>query len=229
MFSGPQVSTICSGSSLVWGTSVISKFTPNRFDNAEITRVRHYPQAKNTEPTKKYLDEQPQISTRQNSINDVRYPMPQFFNCHNKLSEELNGLIAQDRGISFYDPISDTISEYDQNLTHLPEYISDVFFDFTDLLEEVLIVSKRRPLEIINIKVTLEQIYSLYHRIYLLMLSCNQDDILPITNELSYLKGKIDEQGFLPTDKDYESELAETVKTLNDEEKEELACMFHRY
>lgn len=186
MFNIPQVNTASSdGTRLGWVNNVQHRL--NRSGNFGMTETGYHFRRQRTIT---YLPKQPQFSTEDSPIDNVRYPvMTQFFNCHYRFSEELNSLIIQDSrewfpSGNFYDPISDTISEYDQNLTHLPDYISDLFFDFTDLLEGVLLVSKRRPLEIKNIRGTLEKMNNLYHKIYLLMLSCNQSNILPITNEL---------------------------------------------
>jgi hypothetical protein len=112
---------------------------------------------------------------------------------------------------------------------HLPEDITDVFLDFNDLLEGLLLASKRRQLEIVTIRETLKKMNTIYSKIYLLMLSCNRSSISLITNELSNLRDEINTQGLLPTEEEIESELSETVASLNDDEKEELACMFSQY
>ncbi|VVB62994.1 Uncharacterised protein [uncultured archaeon] len=231
-FHGPQFNTAAVGSQ-VWGGSAIDRVLPGRFGNIEITKVGYPPSEK--EPKKgqtiTYLERQAKlINTEENPREDMRYPVTQFFDCHKKFSEGLMVLITESSDChNSYDSISDIISDYDLSIVYLPNDITDVFFDFTDLLEGLLLVSKRRPLEIITIRGTLEKMNKIYSEIYLLMLSCNRSNILPITNELSRLRDEIEEQCLLPTDEEYESELSETVATLNDEEKEELAYMFSLY
>ena len=181
-----------------------------------------------------YLAKQPQFSTEENPINNVGYPvMTQFFNCHNRFSNELNSLIIQDsRGQfssnNFYDPISNIISEYDQNLTHLPDYILDVFFDFTDLLEGVLLVSKRRPVDITDIRDILIKLNNSYTKIYSLMKSSNHNDISPIVEELTRIKEEIGKRRLLPTVEECEMEMEDTFAAMDGKEKKDLARLLRK-
>jgi hypothetical protein len=223
----PEFNTTMAGIR-VGGGSAIDRAFSCRFGNAEITQVR-YPRSGEGQ-TIPYLERQPQISTKENPRENMGYPVTQFIKCHKNFSEGLTSLIAMSSDChNPYDRICDIMSDYDQSLMHLPEDITDVFFDFNDLLSGLLLASKRRPLEIITIREILENMNIIYSKIYLLMLSCNRSTILTITNELSQLKDEINTKSLLPTEEEIESELLETVATLNDKEKEELACMFSQY
>ena len=226
-YNDPQFNTASVGAQ-VWGGSAIDNISWSRFNNVVMTKVKHLPPEK--ERTITYLGRQPQISTKENPRDNMGYPVTQFIKCHKEFSEGLTILITKSSDChNPYDSISDILSEYDQSIAHLSDDITDIFFDFTDLLEGLLLVSKRRSVEITNIQETLKKMNDIYSRIYLLMLSCNQSNILPITTELSRLKDEINKQGLLPTEEEYESELSEMVANLNEKEKEELACMFSRY
>jgi hypothetical protein len=161
----------------------------------------------------------------------MRYPKPQFFNCHKNFSEVLNALITQGGACqvsykNLYENICDTISEYDQNLIHLHDDISDVFFDYTDLVEGVFIVSKRRNIDVSEIKDILMKLDRIYNKIYSAMASNDRSGISSIASELSCIKDEIRSHGLLPTDEEYEAEISEITTTFNDEEREDLACMF---
>lgn len=179
-------------------------------------------------PTIRFLDRQAQlINTGKNPRVAMKYPDPQFFICHNRFSEGLNHLIIQDSHSSLscnnlYDPISDIISEYDQKLLHLPDFIAEVFFDYTDLLEAVLLVSKRRHINISDIKDILTKLSNIYSKIYSLMISCNRNDIPSIVEELSLIKKEISSRSLLPTVEECEMEMEQTFATMNNEEKDDL-------
>ena len=216
--------------SQVGSGSTIGRVPSSKFGNVETTKVRHHVIDKGLKKgqTRTYFGKQPQTSTEENPIGGVMYPMSPFFNYHNKLSEGLNNLITQYSGSqfscsNFYDSISDIISKYDQNLTHLPDYILDVFFDYTDLLEGVLLASKRRHIDLTEIKDILIKLSNTYSKIYSLMISSNHKDISPIAEELSRIKEEIGNRQLLPTVEECEEEMKETFASMNDEEKEDLA------
>jgi hypothetical protein len=208
--------------------SAIGWSYPSRFDDVEITNMRSHSLAERQ--TKIHSVKQTQISTKENPKENAVYPVTQFMKCHKKFLEGLTSLVTI--GSKCHDPYNnmcDIISDYDQSIMHLPDDITDVFFDFNDMLSGLLLASKRRSLDIMIIRETLEKMNTIYSKIYLLMLDCNLSKIKPIADELSHLKYDINEQGLLPTEEEIESELSETIATLNEEEKEELACMFSRY
>ena len=171
---------------------------------------------------------QSQISTQELMSGEKMYPMIKFFDCHIRLSEGLNNIIKQNINDHFpndniYDPISNIISEYDQNLAHLPGHVSDIFFDYTDLLEGVLLVLKRRNIAAINSSDILIKLSNCYSKIYSVMKSNNHNETKPIAEELARLKEEIGNRGLLPTVDECEQEMEETFKSMNDKEKEDLA------
>jgi hypothetical protein len=181
----------------------------------------------------KIRDIQSQISTKENMKDEMMYPLIKFFDCHIRLSEGLDNLIKQNINCHFpcsniYDSISNIISEYDQNLVHLPDHISDIFFDYTDLLEGVLLVSKRRNIPAININDILIKLGNCYLKIYSLMKSSNYNDTTPIAEELARLKEEIVNRELLPTVDECEQEMEETFESMNDEEKDDLARLLRK-
>ncbi len=161
--------------------------------------------------------------------------VPSLGGCHSEFSERLERLIgpspsfAHELPEAFYDDIFEIISDYYQSVADVPDEITDVFFDFTDLFEGLLLVSKKRSLEMPDIIDILDKMNTIYPKIYSLMISGYKGAIPYLTNELIQLKSEVDDRGLMPTAEEYESELAETVVTLDDDEKRELAGMFSRY
>jgi hypothetical protein len=176
---------------------------------------------------------QSQISTKENMRDETRYPVIKFFDCHIRLSEGLNNLVKQNISGHFsygniYDPISNIISEYDQNLAHLPDHVSDIFFDYTDLLEGVLLVSKRRNIAVTDINDILIKLGNCYFKIYSLMKSSNHNDTTSIAEELAHLKEEIGNRELLPTVEECEQEMEETFESMNDKEKDDLARLLRK-
>ena len=160
----------------------------------------------------------------------MKYPVKEFLDCHKNFSDNLARIIDQssnhrDPCDILYKEIINTISEYDQNLIHLHEDIVNLFFDYTDLLEAVFLVSKRRDIDASDIRPLLVKFNSIYNDIYTIMISNDYEKVLSIADELYSIKEEIRNRGLLPTDEEYEIEIAETVDGLNDVEREELACM----
>ncbi len=223
-----QFDAIASGIQ-VWGRSEIIKVPSGRFGIVGITEVGY-----SLEQTVKYLDGQAQLmNTENNPKENIRYPMPQFFNCHNRFLEGLNSLIIQDSVSkfscnNFYNPISDIISKYDQNLIHLPDHILDVFFEYTNILEGLLLVSNRRHINIIEIEDILIKLRNSYYKVYSLMRSSNRNDISSIAEELSNIKEEIANRRLLLTVEECEEEMEETFAAMNDEEKEDLARLLRK-
>lgn len=220
--------TLRGGSGIDWGLQ--------RFINpaAGNIRLRYLSNEKIRERTPiKIMGIQSQISTKENMRDEMIYPAIKFFDCHIRLSEGLNNLIKQNISGHFpygniYDPISNIISEYDQNLAHLPDHVSDIFFDYTDLLEGVLLVSKRRNIVVTDINDILIKLGNCYFKIYSLMKSSNHNDTTPIAEELARLKEEIGNRELLPTVDECEQEMEETFVSMNDEEKDDLARLLRK-
>jgi hypothetical protein len=218
-------STLRSGSGIDWGLQrvvnpAVAKLRLRYSLSDEMIRERN--------PIK-IIGLKSQISTKDNMRDETMYPVIKFFDCHIKLSEGLNNLITQNFSDSnIYDPISNIISEYDHNLAHLPDLVSDIFFDYTDLLEGVLLVSKRRDIAVTDIKDILIKLGNCYSKIYSLMKSSNHNDTTPIVEELARLKEEIGNRGLLPTVDECEQEMEETFESMNDEEKEDLARLLRK-
>ncbi len=213
MFNIPHVSTTLSGGARqVWDNNVQRYL--NRSRNF-VTTETGYPLIRQRTIT--YLAKQPQINTEVSPIDDMRYPVAKFFDCHKKFSEGLNSLIIQDSGRqapggkSLYDTISDAITDYDQYLIHLHEDILNAFFDYTDLLEAVFLVSKRRNRDIAEINDILIELNNIYVKIYDTMASNESMSIAVIEEELVHIRKEICNRNFMPTNEEYEAEIAETL------------------
>lgn len=176
-----------------------------------------------------YVGERKQLTKADNLVMDFMYPMPQFFNCHKKFSEGLNSLISQSSigypySSNYFDSMSEITSEYDQYLSHLHEDMLDVFFGYTSTLEGVLLVLKRRHMNINGIQDILIKLKDNYYKIYSSMISKNQSsDISSLNEELSCIRGEINRRGLMPTLDEYDEEIAETVASMDNEEKKNLA------
>jgi hypothetical protein len=211
MFNIPQVSTTLSGGVRQWDKDVQRYL--NRSRNFGTTETGH-PLIRQRTIT--YLAKQTQINTEVNPIDDMRYPVAEFFDCHKRFSEGLNSLIIQDSGRqapqkSHYDTISDAITNYDQYLIHLHEDILNAFFDYTDLLEAVFLVSKRRNRDIAEINDILIELNNIYVKIYDKMASNESMGIAVVEEELAHIREEICNRNFMPTNEEYEAEIAETL------------------
>jgi hypothetical protein len=212
MFNIPQVSTILSdGVRQGWVNNVQRHL--NRSGNFGMTETG-YPLIRQRTIT--YLAKQPQINTEVSPIDDMRYPVAQFFDCHKKFSDGLNDLIVQDSGRqvpwkSLYNTISDAITDYDQYLIHLHEDILNAFFDYTDLLEAVFLVSKRRNRDITEIRDILIELNNAYIHIYAKMVSNESMGIAVVEEELVHIREEICNRNFMPTNEEYEAEISETL------------------
>jgi hypothetical protein len=151
-----------------------------------------------------------------------------FYNCHEDFKKNLKILsvpnISREFPYDLCENISDIITQYGQNLTHLSSEASDVFFDYMDLLESVLIVAKKRHLEIANIKDVLAHMETIYSKIYLSMVPCSHKNVSAIFPLLAALKTELQNRNLLPTLDEYDEEIAETVASMNDEERKNLTC-----
>jgi len=157
----------------------------------------------------------------------MKYPVEKFYNCHENLSNELNKLVNQSSSShnlysNFYNPISDIISEYEQNLIHLHKDILDLFFNYTDLLEAVLLVSKRRRIAAQNFTDIINKLNDVYGRIYSKMASNDNSNVSALAEELSCVREEVGNRNLLPTFDEYDQEIAETVASMSDKEKENL-------
>jgi hypothetical protein len=226
---GPAFDTMMGGFPF-GGDYVIGKNVPGMFNKTTI--IKGSPQPTRWQALAR-LGKQPQISTEENPRDEKMYPVIKFFDCHIRLSEGLNGLINQNISGHFsysniYDPISNIISEYDKNLAYLPDSILDIFFDYTNLLEGVLLVSKRRNVAVTDIKDILMKLSNCYSKVYSLMKSSDHNDSTLIAEELAQLKEEIGNRKLLPTVDECEQEMEETFKSMNDEEKKDLARLLRK-
>ena len=168
------------------------------------------------------------VNTEEIPQRCMKYPMIEIFNYHNRFYQELNKLIIPGEDCYLYDSdlcnsISDIISSYDQSLIHLPEDILNLFFDFTDLLEGLMLVSKRRQICIQNVEDIVGKLTNIYGKIYSLLISPNIDNISSINEELSEIDAEMTRRGLIPTEEEFDVEIAEEIDEMSDKEKEELA------
>lgn len=212
MFNNSPVGVALSGGPhQAWDNNVQSYL--NRPNNIITTDTGH---PLKRQSTITYLAKQPQSNTEVSPIDDMRYPVAKFFDCHKKFSDGLNSLIIQDSGRQapqkrLYDTISDAITDYDQYLIHLHEDILNAFFDYTDLLEAIFLVSKRRNRGIAEINDILIDLNNIYVKIYNKMASNESTGIAVIEEELVHIKEEICNRNFMPTNEEYEAEIAETL------------------
>jgi len=144
------------------------------------------------------------------------------------LSEHLDNLVGG-RYSSYsyaYDVISTTITELDGDIAHLPDVITDVFFDYTDLLEGFLLVLKRRGGKFSDVKDILIKFRDYYSKVRDLVEMGNSDDVIRVADGLAELKSEVSGRNLLPTLDEYDQEIKELFDSMSDEEKEEVRTFF---
>lgn len=138
------------------------------------------------------------------------------------------------------DLVGEIINSYNPNLRHLSRERRNLFFDFTDILEDLLLVAKVRSISLPKIKnyfISLKNIYQ--NNLYPCLTpfeqtvhGSNREGELKIfqentdryrftsINALSNIDSQISNAGLKPTFDEYDVDILEGIKDLSDKQKE---------
>lgn len=146
-----------------------------------------------------------------------------------------------------YDDISEIITRYNTALEHVTPKNLDLFFTYTDLLEEILLVNKSRDLKLAGLKRVISELSTLFENDVYACLppfketlkgECNSHEI-EIYDEninrrytlalerLSELHTDLSSKGLFPSLDEYDFEITNSLKNLNDSEKKDLHKVFN--
>jgi hypothetical protein len=136
----------------------------------------------------------------------------------------------------YYDLISNIVSELDPNLKHISKEYLDIYFDYIDQLEGVLLVCKRRNFNAKLVKNLLKDFESFYEKeissfIFPFIETLTTDDgkeyeievystnikrkSAAISGKLEEIKNKISEYQLTPILEDFDNEIQSEVTKLN--------------
>lgn len=93
----------------------------------------------------------PFVSTRDEFWRWIHYQTApavyrEFYRSHEKFLKAIDTALHDDPS-RYYESVGDAITQYNKSLQHVPQNVLDIFFTFTDLLEDLLLVCKRRGLD----------------------------------------------------------------------------------
>lgn len=141
-----------------------------------------------------------------------------------------------------YESVGDVITRYNRSLQHVPQDALDVFFSFTDLLEDLLLVCKRRGMNGSDIRSILEKMREIYiTKIYPSLTPFEQSlkgadrehELMLFTDrrmkfcekaskELARIKEMMQSSGLMPSLEEIDMEIAERLDKAGESELQEL-------
>jgi len=176
-------------------------------------------------------------------------PYKKFYQCHRELTKVLDSLIEpQPQEMLFstpYDSVAETITRYNTCLGHVPESLQNLFFDYTDVLEDLLLVVKRRGLGLSEVRDILSELREIYGLIYPCITPFEQSvrgigreeeiKILRQNTEKRYIttmqrlcdvRKRMEERGLMPTLEEYDGEILEGMNAMIEDERSKLVDVF---
>lgn len=141
-----------------------------------------------------------------------------------------------------YEFVGDVITRYNRSLQHVPPDVLDVFFSFTDLLEDLLLVCKRRGIDGSDTRSILEKMRELYiTKIYpsitpfeqslkgadkehelMLFTDRRMNFCKEASEELARIKEMMQSSGLMPSLEEIDMEIAERLDKAGEPELQEL-------
>lgn len=136
------------------------------------------------------------------------------------------------------DCVGDIITQYNTCLKYVPDEILNLFFDFTDVLEDLLLVAKSRKISISNLEEYLVQLKDVYENKIFPCLTPfentvrgnGQEEEIKIFKknkiqffaesilELSDIKSQIKAAGLIPSLGEYDKDISEGINGMNERE-----------
>ncbi|HII06349.1 MAG TPA: hypothetical protein HA349_03235 [Methanotrichaceae archaeon] len=156
-----------------------------------------------------------------------------IYEYHNKFHNTLNNLIDPQKQVRLpdlytypYDTMAEIITRYSAKLCDVPDNALNIFFDYTDLLEALLLVITRRGIVILDVRDILIRFKNIYEKIYPTLINPVHEDYSVIRIELSRIREQMENIGLMPTMEEYHDEISENIKKMNETEMKELATIF---
>jgi len=148
----------------------------------------------------------------------------------------------------YYDIVSDIVSSFEPNLKHMREDYLDIYFNYIDQLEGVLLVCKRRNFNAKYTKELLKEFLSLYeneistfifpfvetltgdNKVYEIeVYSTNlQKKTSLVSSKLDELKHRISLYNLNPTLDDFDNEIKYEINKLNQTERKEFSTFLSK-
>jgi len=167
-------------------------------------------------------------------------PFKNFYRCHDELIDVLGNMGSSQTLIAGHprDFVGEIITRYNTNLRHLSSERQSLFFDFTDILEELLLVARVRSLKLAHLRIYLVPMKNLYEqKIYPCLTPFeqtvhgdNKEEELKIfrgktegylsaaINNIRGLNSMISEAGLKPTLDEYDIDIANGINNLSEGE-----------
>jgi hypothetical protein len=168
-----------------------------------------------------YTDQRGQLGSQVTELN----------RCHIEFFSRLDSIIKlSDAQISndLFDEMSTLIYNYDHCIDQAPNNFSDLFFNYSNILEAIFVAMKRRHSNISSAKNILTELEHIYQDIYSCFISGRCDNVSAIGKKLKDSEARAINEGLMPTVEECEAEMEETFAAMNDEEKEDLACLLRK-
>jgi len=187
------------------------------------------------------------IQKRDAFANWIHYEIcPPPYNLFYKYNDEFAGILRhmlnqpnQTLITGHYrDRVGEIITQYNTSLRYVPKEVLNVFFDFTDILEDLLLVAKVRKINVSNLDEYLIQLKNVYENKIFPCLTPfentvegnGRDEEITIFKkntcqffaesilELSDIKSKIKLAGLNPTLNEYDTDIMEGMKNMSKKE-----------
>lgn len=153
--------------------------------------------------------------------------VPSLGGCHSEFSERLERLIdpsfAYQSLDALYGDISESIYKYDHCLDKVPGDLSDLFLEYSAILDGVLLVVRKRQINILDVADIFLEMNRLYYIIYSDLASKDCTSVPAIKIKIGALKERVNKKGLMPTVEECEEDMEETIASMTEEEKEDLA------
>ncbi|MHB8164699.1 MAG: hypothetical protein ACYDDV_10245 [Methanoregula sp.] len=172
-----------------------------------------------------------------------------FYRCSDDFLLKLDGL-SQASSFTFYDlydDISDAITKYNTSLNHVNRKNLDLFFMYTDILEEIMLVNKSRDLKLSGLKKIIIRLSDLFEEdVYACLppfketlkgdlksheIQVYEENIdrryLHAFENLSAMRRELSSKGLLPSLDEYDQEITVGIERMDDSEKKSLHQIFN--
>jgi hypothetical protein len=194
------------------------------------------------------------ILKREDFLHWVHIDLPpaeykKFYRCSDDFLLKLDGLTTASSFTFYdiYDDLSDIITQYNTSLDHVNRKNLDLFFMYTDILEELLLVNKRRDLKLSGLKKIIINLSSLFEEDVYACLPPFKETIKGERNaheiqvyeenigrrynqafrNLSSIRNELASKGLLPSLEEYDQEIISGEEQMNESEKNKLQQIFN--
>lgn len=141
-----------------------------------------------------------------------------------------------------YDDFSDTITHYNTSLKHVKNEYLETYFYFSDILENILLINKKRNLNFIGLKRIIDRLSNIFEEKLYSCLPPFEDSVKGISKEgeieifnsnasrkvalvikdLYDIETELRRKGLLPQLEEFDDEIIESLNTMDEKDKNEL-------